>query len=54
MYRFVVAFLFSALAFGQSNNLDALKKEALAKVDAHRQLVQQMVDQFWRAGISGS
>jgi len=35
------------LALAQKNNLDVLKKEALAKVDARQQLVQQMVDQIF-------
>lgn len=35
------------LAAAQPNNLDALKKDALAKVDARQQLVQQMVDQIF-------
>jgi aminobenzoyl-glutamate utilization protein B len=47
-FRILVALLtLSALAFGQANNLDALKKEALEKVDARQQLVQQMVDQIF-------
>jgi aminobenzoyl-glutamate utilization protein B len=38
---------FPLLNTAQANNLDALKKEALAKVDARQQLVQQMVDQIF-------
>jgi aminobenzoyl-glutamate utilization protein B len=39
--------ILSVLASAQTGNLDALKKEALAKVDARQQLVQQMVDQIF-------
>ena len=39
-------FLLPLLAASQTN-LDELKKEALAKVDARQQLVQQMVDQIF-------
>ncbi len=42
-----VAFVLPLLAFAQANNLDELKKEALEKVDARQQLVQQMVDQIF-------
>ena len=42
-----------SLAVAQANNLDALKKEALAKVDARQQLVQQMVDQIFSYGELG-
>jgi len=37
----------SVFTIAQANNLDALKKEALAKVEAQQQLVQQMVDQIF-------
>ena len=40
----VIVPLFAA---AQATNLDALKKEALAKVDARQQQVQQMVDQIF-------
>ena len=43
----VVLFTLSSLALAQANNLDALKKEALQKVDSRQQLVQQMVDQIF-------
>src|SRR6266403_5414031 len=43
----VIISLLSAFAFAQANNLDALKKEALEKVEARQQLVQQMVDQIF-------
>ena len=43
----VIISLLSALSFGQANNLNALKKQALEKVDARQQLVQQMVDQIF-------
>jgi aminobenzoyl-glutamate utilization protein B len=43
----VVAFLTLPLFGAQADNLDALKKEALAKVDARYQFVQQMVDQIF-------
>lgn len=42
-----------SLAFAQANNLDALKKEALEKVGARQQLVQQMVDQIFSYGELG-
>ncbi|MBI3476834.1 MAG: amidohydrolase [Acidobacteria bacterium] len=51
--RFVlVLFALSSLVFAQTN-LDALKKEALSKVDARQQLVQQMVDQIFSYGELG-
>jgi aminobenzoyl-glutamate utilization protein B len=43
----MVTFLLVAFCFAQGNNLSALKKEALEKVDARQQLVQQMVDQIF-------
>jgi aminobenzoyl-glutamate utilization protein B len=43
----VVLFASSLLAFAQANDLDALKKEALEKVGARQQFVQQMVDQIF-------
>jgi aminobenzoyl-glutamate utilization protein B len=48
-------FALSLLAAAQGNNskLDRLKKEALAKVDARQQLVQQMVDQIFSYGELG-
>ncbi len=42
----VVSLIFSSPATAQAN-LDALKKEAVAKVDARQPLVQQMVDQIF-------
>jgi aminobenzoyl-glutamate utilization protein B len=48
--RITIVFGFAILpllAFAQNTNLDTLKKEALAKVDARQQLVQQMVDQIF-------
>ena len=42
-----VLFIFSLFTFAQVNNLDALKREALEKVDGRQQLVQQMVDQIF-------
>lgn len=42
----VLLFTLSLMTSGQTN-LTALKKEALAKVDARQQLVQQMVDQIF-------
>ena len=43
----VVVFISPLFTFAQTNNLDALKKEALGKVEARQQLVQQMVDQIF-------
>ena len=48
-----VLFTLTSLALGQANNLDALKQEALSKVDARQQLVQQMVDQIFSYGELG-
>ena len=51
--RFVIAIsALSLCAFAQPN-LDSLKKEALTKVDARQQLVQQMVDQIFSYGELG-
>jgi aminobenzoyl-glutamate utilization protein B len=44
---FVVVFILSLFTSAQANNLDALKREALGKVDGRQQLVQQMVDQIF-------
>jgi aminobenzoyl-glutamate utilization protein B len=49
----IALFALSSLAFCQANNLDALKKEALEKVDSRQQLVQQMVDQIFSFGELG-
>ncbi len=49
----VIIFILSAFTLAQTNNLDALKKEALAKVDARQQLVQQIVDQIFSYGELG-
>ena len=38
---------------GTAKNLDALKKEAIAKIDARQQLVQQMVDEIFSYGELG-
>src|SRR3974377_344462 len=43
----VALFKLPTFAAAQTNNIDALKKEALAKVDARQQLVQQMVDEIF-------
>src|SRR4030081_281751 len=52
--HFLLALLaLSSLAFGQPNNLDSLKKEALEKLEARQQLVQQMVDQIFSYGELG-
>jgi len=50
---FAVLLILSLFGFSQANNLDALKKEALSKVDARQQLVQQMVDQIFSFGELG-
>src|SRR5258705_13679578 len=49
----VLLFTLSSLAFAQENNLDALKREALGKVESRQQLVQQMVDQIFSYGELG-
>src|SRR5882762_658537 len=49
----VIIFILSSLAFAQENNLDALKREALGKVESRQQLVQQMVDQIFSYGELG-
>jgi aminobenzoyl-glutamate utilization protein B len=46
-------FVLSPIALAQPANLDALKKEALQKVDSQQQLVQQMVDQIFSFGELG-
>src|SRR5882757_4284986 len=53
LHFLIALFALSSLAFGQPNNLDALKKEALGKVEARQQLVQQMVDQIFSYGELG-
>ena len=50
---FIAVFILPLVAIAQANNLDALKKEALEKVDARHQLVQQMVDQIFSYGELG-
>src|SRR5215510_10230250 len=49
----VVLSLISVCAFAQANNLDSLKKEAVEKVGARQQLVQQMVDEIFSFGELG-
>src|SRR5712671_5915383 len=50
---FIVIFISSLFSFAQANNLDSLKKEALAKIEARQHLVQQMVDQIFSYGELG-
>src|SRR3981189_2365848 len=49
----VVIFIFSFFSFAQANQLDSLKKEVLAKIEARQQLIQQMVDQSFSYGELG-
>src|SRR5215467_738757 len=50
LFRITVVFglvVLPFLALAQTNNIEALKKEALSRVDARQQMVQQMVDQIF-------
>lgn len=50
MRRLVVALavvIFTSSAFAQTANLDQLKREAIADIDAHQKLTQEMVDEIF-------
>jgi len=49
----VTLLILPSLAASQVNNLDTLKKEALTRLEARQQLVQQMVDQIFSYGELG-